>query len=202
MGKKEKERKAIEVKEEKIHGNIDEIVQSNNVVSIKINSLRQKVEYANNIYGNDILDETMLEIMDLGNQDILETIKKERSMLNQLHGETNGTKTTVSNIVNDKTSIHYRKKSEATWPSSSVSLAQPLFTYNSSIASSECSISSSYTTASSCLSTSTSTSATSDQYNNENLLASENNNSNTLYDEETVLDMDASFMFVDDMNTF
>merc|ERR1712241_1484066 len=202
MGKKEKERKAIEVKEEKIHGNIDEIVQSNNVVSIKINSLRQKVEYANNIYGNDILDETMLEIMDLGNQDILENIKKELSMLNQLYGNTNGTKNIVSNTLDNKSSNQFRKKSEASCSSLSVSLPQPLFAYNSSIASSAYSISSSYTTASSCLSRSTSTSATYDRNNYESPLALENDNRNSHYDEEAVLDLDASFMFVDDMNVF
>jgi len=196
--KRKKERKAMKVQEEKIHGNIDEIVQSNIAVSYKINSLRQNVEYVNHIYGNDILDETILEIMDMGNQDILETIKKERSMLNQFDGVTNGTKNALSTTVNNKNPNHYRKNSEGSYSSSSIPLPQPQFSYNSSIASSAYSTSSSYTTASSCLSTSPSTAATSDQYNYESFLTLEKNNSH--YDEEVVLDLDASFMFLDDMN--
>jgi hypothetical protein len=89
--KRKRERKALKAKKEKVkevktendnnnnNVDIDEIIQNNIAVSNKVESMRNKVEYANATYGNNLCDETMLTLMDQGNLDILETIKHQRT---------------------------------------------------------------------------------------------------------------------------
>merc|ERR1712195_316285 len=45
--------------------------------------------YSNRVYGTEVSDETILSMFDPANIDILESIKKDRSLLDQLHGITN-----------------------------------------------------------------------------------------------------------------
>eukprot|EP00536_Pseudo-nitzschia_multiseries_P009619 jgi/Psemu1/297303/fgenesh1_pm.272_\ len=71
------------------YGDIDRIVHSNIAVSQKIEDLKKQVQWANGPHGTDneihVSDETMMEIFDRANLDMLETIKKDRTMLEQLH---------------------------------------------------------------------------------------------------------------------
>lgn len=74
--------------QEIFYGDIDRIVHSNNDVSQKIVTLQQKVEWVNRFRGTEsegVSDETIMGIFDAGNLDILETIKKDQSMLDELH---------------------------------------------------------------------------------------------------------------------
>lgn len=75
--------------QEAFYGDIDVIVHSNKAVSQKIKDLEKKVEWANRNYGieNDarVSDEAIMKIFDEGNLNILETMKKDRSILDQLH---------------------------------------------------------------------------------------------------------------------
>ena len=74
---------------------VERIVHSNAVVSSKINQFRQNVELANRYNGTEsesISDETMMEIFLSANIDILETMKEDRSLLDELHRVTNNEK--------------------------------------------------------------------------------------------------------------
>jgi hypothetical protein len=212
--KRKRDRKA-QVQESFV-GDIDKIVHSNSNVSMKINKMKRQVENANRIYGNDVLDETMLRIFDQANLDILETIKKDRSMLNQLNcvvtNENNSSSLTSAAI--SCLDHHYRGYSETSSfssPAIILTLPPPQFAYNSSTASSTTSsISSSYTTASSCLSTTMPTAAANAasvlQYKHDDCFATNRNNSYNDNDnddvDEVVLDLDASSMFLDEMCTY
>jgi hypothetical protein len=76
---------------------IERIVHSNTAVSKKINEFHQKVELANRYHGTEsegISDETMMDIFLSANIDILETMKKDRCLLKELHRVTNNEKST------------------------------------------------------------------------------------------------------------
>ncbi|MGK3757192.1 MAG: hypothetical protein ACI8RD_009506 [Bacillariaceae sp.] len=206
--KRKRERKAQV--QEIFDGDIDKIVHSNSNVSMKINTMKRQVENANRIYGNDVLDETILRLFDQANLDMLETIKKDRSMLNQLHCVvTNQNNSSSSTSAAISSSDHYRGYSETpSFSSSAISTLPPQFAFNSSTASSTTSpISSSYTTASSCLSTTMPTAASTSSFlqcGHDDCFATNINNS---YDDdddtdEVILDLDASFMFLDEMRTY
>jgi len=74
--------------QEFFHADICRIVNSNTAVSQKIKDLQQKVDWTNRFYGTEndgVSDEVMLEIFLSANLDILETMKKDPSMLDELH---------------------------------------------------------------------------------------------------------------------
>lgn len=88
MRKRQRKAQAQEI----FDSDIDRIVHSNAAVSKKINDLKYKVEWINRHRGTEsegISDETMMEIFQKANLDILETMKKDQSMLDQLHRATN-----------------------------------------------------------------------------------------------------------------
>lgn len=79
---------------EVFQADIDRIVHSNTTVSQKINHLQQKVELANQYRetkseGVSVSDEMMMDIFLSANIDILETMKKDRSLLDELNRVTN-----------------------------------------------------------------------------------------------------------------
>jgi len=74
---------------------IDRIVHSNTIVSQKINEFYTKVELANRHHGTEsegISDEKMMDIFLSANIDILETMKKDPHLLNELHQVTDNEK--------------------------------------------------------------------------------------------------------------
>jgi hypothetical protein len=83
--KRQRKAKSQEVKQ----GDIDRIVHSNKSVSRKIRHFKQKVEWVNQYRGNEdgkaFSDETILKIFETANLDILETMKKDPSMLEEMH---------------------------------------------------------------------------------------------------------------------
>mmetsp|Transcript_43891 Transcript_43891/g.44576 ORF Transcript_43891/g.44576 Transcript_43891/m.44576 type:complete len:306 (+) Transcript_43891:182-1099(+) len=63
---------------------IENIVHSNTVVSEKIDTIQHNICFIREFVGDDVHDETMLRLFEKNNLDLLETIKKESSMLHQL----------------------------------------------------------------------------------------------------------------------
>jgi hypothetical protein len=82
---------------ETFQADIDRIVHSNAVVSQKINHLQQKVELANQYRGTEsegVSDEMIMDIFLSANIDILETMKKDRSLLDEFNRVTTNEKAT------------------------------------------------------------------------------------------------------------
>ena len=83
--KRQRKAQSQEVKQ----GDIDRIVHSNESVSRKIRHFKQKVEWVNRYRGSEdgkaFSDETILKIFERANLDILETMKKDPSMLEDMH---------------------------------------------------------------------------------------------------------------------
>jgi hypothetical protein len=78
--------------QENFYFDIDRIVHSNPTVSRKITDFKDEVEWMNRYCGTDsevVADEILMKIFDAANLDILETMKKDQSMLDQLHRITN-----------------------------------------------------------------------------------------------------------------
>jgi len=87
---------------ETFHGDIDRIVHSNASVSQRISDFKHKVERMNRyrgIEGEGVSDETILKIFETANLDILETMKKDPSMLEQMHRVTH---TEITGKRNDR----------------------------------------------------------------------------------------------------
>merc|ERR1712194_797751 len=72
--------------QEILDGDIDRIVHSNIAISQKINNLKEMVEFANRHQDTEI---TFMQMFDAANLDILETMKKDKSMLDELNRVTN-----------------------------------------------------------------------------------------------------------------
>ena len=91
----ERKRQRKAQSQEIFHDDIDRIVQSNPSVSQKVDDFKQKVKWMNryrNTEGEGVSDETVLKIFGAANLDILETMKKDPSMIDQLNRATsNGT---------------------------------------------------------------------------------------------------------------
>jgi len=68
---------------------IFKIVHSNSVVSEEIDTIQHNICFIREFVGDDVHDDTMLRMFEKNNLDLLETIKKESSMLHQLQGLTN-----------------------------------------------------------------------------------------------------------------
>lgn len=89
---------------------IDRIVHSNAAVSRKINDLQQKVKLMNRYHETEIesvSDKMMMEIFLSANIDILETMKKDRSMLDELDRVTNNEKSMKKETENPTISTTY-----------------------------------------------------------------------------------------------
>jgi hypothetical protein len=201
--KRKRERKAKV--QEVCHGDIHKIVHSNITISRKINSFKQQVEYSNRVHGTDVSDETILSMFDPENLDLLESIKKDRSLLDQLHGVNNNsnsnsnsnnaspspspspssttTTTTTTNIIAYHRSYH----SESLFSLPATPSESPLSVLYTSLSSSSTSASSAYITASSSLSTTMATAAATVQYDLDDS-----------YD-DVFLDLDTAFMFLDEI---
>lgn len=83
----ERKRQRKAQSQEIFHGDIDRIVHSNTTVSKKISDFKQKVSWMNRYRGTEsegVSDEAIMKIFEAANLDILETMKKQPSMLNQL----------------------------------------------------------------------------------------------------------------------
>merc|ERR1712166_1100389 len=102
MGSTNRKRERKARVQEVCHGDIHKIVHSNITISRKINSFKQQVDYSNRVYGTDVSDETILSMFDPANIDLLESIKKDRSLLDQLHGVTNNC---YSNSISSSSSV-------------------------------------------------------------------------------------------------
>mmetsp|Transcript_43892 Transcript_43892/g.44577 ORF Transcript_43892/g.44577 Transcript_43892/m.44577 type:complete len:306 (+) Transcript_43892:165-1082(+) len=63
---------------------IFKIVHANSVVSEKMDKIQHNICFIREFVGDDVHDETMLRLFEKNNLDLLETIKKESSMLHQL----------------------------------------------------------------------------------------------------------------------
>lgn len=88
----ERKRQRKAQSQELVHGDIDRIVHSNASVSQKVNDFKHKVDWMNRYRGTEgegVSDETILKIFEAANLDILETMKKDPSMVEQLHRVTN-----------------------------------------------------------------------------------------------------------------
>ena len=200
--KRKKERK---VKDQEIfHADIDKIVHSNIHVSKKIQTLEQRVRYVNHMYANDVPDETMLQIFDQANLELLKTIKKYQGMMNHTHcmSYNNNTNTdiriestTILPVIIENSSNHCRNHHHTNHHfETSVS---------SSICSSGSSVSSSYTNASSANTSSRydedDVSFTSERNTTTTTNINSNINNNNYDDGDHVLDFDTPFMFLDDL---
>ncbi|MGK3740468.1 MAG: hypothetical protein ACI8RD_003702 [Bacillariaceae sp.] len=203
--KRKRERKAKV--QEVCHGDIHMIIHSNINISRKINSFKQYVEYSNRVYGTDVSDETILSMFDPANLDLLESIKKDRSLLDQLHGVTNNSNSTSSSssaaaaaaaaapsasasataTTTNYIAYHRRDHLELSFSSSAIPSEPPLSVLHASFSSSSTSASSAYTTASSLLSTTMVTAAATVQYDLDEC------------NDEVFLDLDTAFMFLDEM---
>lgn len=161
--------------QELFHGDIDRIVYSNIAVSHKIQTLKRRVERTNRYHATkneSVSDETMMCIFDPANLDILETIKKDRSMLDQLH-----------HITSNSTATHHREN-----PGISLSSTTTASTAASALTSSfSSSFSSSYTN-----NTSMAAAAATIQYEHKY-------DSMCGCDDDVVLDLDSTFMFLDEI---
>lgn len=83
----ERKRQRKAQSQEIFHGDIDRIVHSNTVVSQKISDFKQKVAWMNRYHGTEnepVSDESIMEIFEAANLDLLETMKKHPSMLDEL----------------------------------------------------------------------------------------------------------------------
>jgi len=110
--------------QEIFYGDIDRIVRSNTAVSQKISNLKQKVERANLYRGTEnegVSDETMIEMFDAANLNILETMKKDRSMVNQLYCVSNNETATEINDPCISTISQSSTTTKLTAPSTSIS---------------------------------------------------------------------------------
>jgi len=185
--------------QEVCHGDIHKIVHSNITISRKINSLKQQVDYSNRVYGTDVSDETILSMFDPANIDLLESIKKDRSLLDQLHGVTNNcysnsisssasSASSASTTITTNNIAYYRRDhSELLFSLSVTPSESPLSVLHVSLSSSSPSASSAYTTRSSSLPTTMATATATVQY--------DFNDSNG----DVFLDLDTAFMFLDEM---
>ena len=188
--KRKKEQKAKD--ESMFYANIDKVVHSNVHVSQQIQTLEQRVRYVNHMYDNDVPDKTMLQIFDEANLEILETIKKYQGMMNHTHclsyknNNNHATiieSTTILPVIIENTSNHFRNHHTNHHFETS---------FSSSICSSgNSSVSSSNTTASSI------------RYDDAlSFPPKSNSNNNNNYDDDYhILDLDAPFMFLDEMRT-
>jgi len=79
-----RKRKQKATKDDAFCEDIYKIVHSNSVVSEKIDTIQHDICFIREFVGNDVHDETMLRMFEKNNLDLLETIKKESSMLHQL----------------------------------------------------------------------------------------------------------------------
>ena len=182
--------------QEIFHGDIDRIVHSNIVVSQKIQTLKRRVEWTNRYHGSEnesVSDETMTEIFGAANLDILETIKKDRSMIDQLHHITNN---------NSSSCNHHKTNSEVPGTSmtttvSTVAASAFRTVSTSSSSSSSASESESYTnntSSASSASTSIAAAAAIAQYEHQGI--------ECVYDDDIVLDLDSTSMFLDDIGYY
>lgn len=83
---------------------IDRIVHSNPTVSQKITDFKDEVRWTNQHCGTEsevVSDETLMKIFDAANLDILETMKKDQSMMDQLYRITNNEPATRANDQHD-----------------------------------------------------------------------------------------------------
>jgi hypothetical protein len=73
--------------QESFHSDIDRIVRSNAAVSQIIKDLKEKVELTNQTEWteSEVSDEKIMKLFDSANLNILETMKKDRSLVDQLH---------------------------------------------------------------------------------------------------------------------
>ncbi len=88
----ERKRQRKAQSQEIFHGDIYRIVHSNTAVSKKINDFKQKVTWMNRYRGTEsegVSDDEIMKIFQAANVDILETMKKDPSMLDQLRRVTN-----------------------------------------------------------------------------------------------------------------
>jgi len=201
--KRKRERKAKV--QEVCHGDIHKIVHSNITISRKINSFKQQVEYSNRVYGTDVSDETILSMFDPANLDLLESIKKDRTLMDQLHGVTNNSySNSISSLASSASSAsttittnniayHRRDNSELLFSLSATPSETPFSVLHVSLSSSSTSASSAYTayaayrTRSSPLSTTMATAAATVQYDFDDS------------NDDIFLDLDTAFMFLDEM---
>ena len=174
--------------QEIFHGDIDRIVHSNIVVSQKIQTLKRRVEWTNRYHGTEnesVSDETMMEIFGAANLDILETIKKDQSMIDQLHHITNN---------NSSTSNHHKTNPEVLVSSTTTvsTAAAPAFRRVS--LSSESESYTNNTSSASSASTSIAAAAAITQYEHQGI--------ECVYDDDIVLDLDSTSMFLDDIGYY
>ena len=102
--------------QELFYGDIDKIVYSNIAVSQKIHNFQKLVENSYNTFGRNIIpNEQIQQIFNSANLDILETIKREPSMLNEMHRLKNNTH------YNDTSSSLSRSSSRSSFTSSCTS---------------------------------------------------------------------------------
>jgi hypothetical protein len=102
----ERKRQRKAKSQELIHGDIDRIVHSNASVSQKISDFKHKIEWVNRYRGTEgegISDERILKFFEQTNLDILETMKNDPSMLEQMHRITNTETTGKRNDRNSPT---------------------------------------------------------------------------------------------------
>lgn len=88
----ERKRQRKAQSQELFQGDIDRIVHSNASVCKKINDFKHKVEWINRYRGTEgegVSDGTILKMFEAANLDILETMKKDPFMVEQLHRVTN-----------------------------------------------------------------------------------------------------------------
>ena len=82
----QRKRERSEKVQELFYGDIDKIVYSNIAVSQKIHNFQKLVENSHNTFGRNIIpNEQIQQIFNSVNLDILETIKREPSMLNEMN---------------------------------------------------------------------------------------------------------------------
>jgi len=81
------------VSETKLHCDIDKVVQSNHFVSRRMSELSRQVERS----GDVASDLAIVNLFSLANSEILETIKRDHSMLRQFQGSSTRSSSTENN---------------------------------------------------------------------------------------------------------
>merc|ERR1712195_87173 len=141
--------------------------------------------YSNRVYGTEVSDETILSMFDPANIDILESIKKDRSLLDQLHGITNNCYS--NSISSSASSVSSASSASTTITTNNIAYYRRDHSELLLSLSVTSSASSAYTTRSSTLPTTVATAAATVQY--------DFNDSN----DDVFLDLETAFMFLDEM---
>mmetsp|Transcript_21079 Transcript_21079/g.24215 ORF Transcript_21079/g.24215 Transcript_21079/m.24215 type:complete len:313 (-) Transcript_21079:54-992(-) len=107
---------------------IFKIVHANSVVSEKMDKIQHNICFIREFVGDDVHDDTMLRLFEKNNLNLLETIKKESSMLHQLQDLTDHHHHNTSFIISSPATITSKNNKSSLSISSMTTSMSPQFT--------------------------------------------------------------------------